>query len=81
MDQGDDNDDKLLTEQELARIFRVHSKFFSKLRVEGGGPIYLKIGTAVRYPWSEVKAWEERQKRSSTSDPGPDDLEPEPAPV
>ena len=71
----------LLTEAELAKMFRVHPKFFAKLRVTGGGPIILKIGTAVRYPWSEVKVWEERRKRRSTSDPGPDDPEPEPAPV
>ena len=82
MDQGnDDDDDKLLTEQDLARMFRVHAKFFSKLRVEGEGPAFLKIGTAVRYELAEVQAWKARRKRRSTSDPGPDDLEPEPAPV
>ena len=71
----------LLTEAELARMFRVHPKFFAKLRVTGGGPIFLKIGTAIRYEPAEVEAWKERRKRRSTCDPGSDDLEPEPEPV
>ncbi len=62
----------LLTEAELARMFRVHPKFFAKLRVTGGGPIFLKIGTAIRYEPAEVEAWKKRQGRSSTSDTGPD---------
>lgn len=70
------NDDEMLTEEDLARIFRVHPKFFSKLRVEGGGPIFLKIGSKVLYEQADVEAWKQRQKRTSTSDPGPDDKGP-----
>ncbi len=67
------SDDTMLTDEQLAKIFRVNKGFFKKLRVTGGGPIFYKFGSAVRYRWEHARTWMDRQQRNSTSDPGPED--------
>lgn len=39
-------------------------------RLRGGGPIYIKVGRAVRYRRSDLEAWLDARRRNSTSDPG-----------
>ena len=43
-------------------------------RLAGKGPPYLKIGRTVRYRVSDLIDWMEANTRSSTSDPGPDEI-------
>ena len=40
---------------------------FEKLRLSGGGPAYIKIGRRVAYDPSDLDAWCNARKRSSTT--------------
>jgi predicted DNA-binding transcriptional regulator AlpA len=44
-----------------------------KLRVLGGGPVYMKIGRAVVYDVDDLEAWLAAHRRRSTSDAGSSD--------
>ena len=39
-----------------------------KLRVHGGGPLYIRVGRVVVYDPDDLDAWLEAHKRRSTSD-------------
>ena len=44
--------------------------YLAKLRVWGGGPVYIKgrgLRGAIKYDPSDLKAWQESRKRISTS--------------
>lgn len=41
-----------------------------KLRVNGGGPLYMRVGRVVVYDPDDLDAWLESHKRRSTSDRG-----------
>jgi len=43
----------------------------NKLRVLGGGPVYLKLGRKVLYDIRDLDAWLEKSRRTSTSQPAP----------
>lgn len=47
----------LLTEKDLAAMAQVSPALLQKLRREGGGPAFVRIGTAIRYPAAAVGAW------------------------
>jgi len=42
----------------------------NKLRVFGGGPVYLKLGRRVAYDVADLDAWLFSKRRTSTSDDG-----------
>ena len=42
----------------------------NKLRVSGGGPIFLKLGRRVAYDVADLDAWLATKRRRSTSDAG-----------
>lgn len=42
----------------------------NKLRVFGGGPIFLKLGRRVAYDLADLDAWLVTKRRRSTSDAG-----------
>lgn len=42
----------------------------NKLRVFGGGPVFLKLGRRVAYDVSDLDAWLDSKRRRSTSDGG-----------
>lgn len=42
----------------------------NKLRVFGGGPIFLKLGRRVAYDIADLDAWLAERRRRSTSDGG-----------
>ena len=60
-----------LTEHEAADILGVSHRTLQQWRRTGGGPPYLKLGSAVRYDAAALEAWAEAQTRRHTSDPGP----------
>ena len=41
-----------------------------KLRVTGGGPVFMKLGRTVVYAIDDLDAWLETKRRRSTSDQG-----------
>ena len=63
---------RLHTEKQEAERLNVSVRTLQAWRCKGGGPPFLKLGSAIRYDPSETDAWLANQCRSSTSDPGPD---------
>jgi excisionase family DNA binding protein len=55
---------------EAAKYLGVGASTLSKLRVFGGGPVFLKLGRRVVYDRTDLDAWTQRRRRVSTSDPG-----------
>ena len=47
----------LLTEKDVAERLRLSPAMLQKLRREGGGPAFVRIGSAIRYPVAAVASW------------------------
>jgi Helix-turn-helix domain len=67
-------EDHKFNTSEAAKYLRVGASTLSKLRVFGGGPVFLKLGRRVVYERADLDAWTQRHRRLSTSDPGSVDL-------
>ena len=48
---------RLLTQGEAARLLRLSERTLERLRLQGGGPLYVKAGRAVRYRECDLEAW------------------------
>lgn len=64
------NDEKFLNEKELANILNIKPETLRNWRWDGKGPIYIKIGSNVRYRMSDVQDFLNGRIRRSTSDMG-----------
>jgi hypothetical protein len=53
-----------------AKILDVSESYLNKLRMEGTGPRYVKLGAAVKYIIPELLPWAMARARTSTSDSG-----------
>lgn len=53
---------------EAANYLGLSSSTLNKLRVFGGGPIFLKLGRRVVYDKTDLDAWLAHRRRRSTSD-------------
>ena len=62
----------LVNEHEAARILGLSVKTLRRWRWAGNPPPFLKIGSAVRYDPTELAAFIEAGRRTSTADPGPE---------
>jgi len=60
----------LLRVAEAARHVGLSVSTLNKMRVFGGGPIFLKLGSRVAYAPADLDEWLETKRRSSTSDTG-----------
>ena len=49
--------DQLLTPKEAAAYCRVSVSWLANLRMDGGGPSFIKIGMKVSYRTSDLNAW------------------------
>jgi len=58
---------ELLDEKQAAQRLNLSPKTLQKWRLTGGGPVYLKLGTAVRYREVDLDAWLDARTRTSTS--------------
>ena len=58
---------RLLTQVEAARLLRLSERTLERLRLQGGGPLYVKAGRAVRYRESDLEEWIDARVVSSTS--------------
>lgn len=47
----------LATAKEVAEFLRTTETQLSRLRYEGHGPQFIKLGRSVRYRWEDVQAW------------------------
>lgn len=62
--------ERMMRETEVAALLGVSRRTLQGWRWRGGGPPYVRIGGAVRYEPTEVRAWLDAQRRTSTSDGG-----------
>jgi predicted DNA-binding transcriptional regulator AlpA len=51
------NSGKLLAEKDLAALVKLSPPMLQKMRREGKGPAYVRIGSSIRYPEADVFAW------------------------
>ena len=58
----------LLTTQQAAWLLRVSRKTLERMRVEGRGPRFVKVGRAVRYRQSDLLTWITANTYGSTSE-------------
>ena len=60
---------ELLDTAEAARRCGLAKQTLAVLRVEGGGPKYVKLGRRVLYDPTDIASWIEANKRANTSEP------------
>jgi hypothetical protein len=61
-----------LREGEAASLLRLAAGTLQNRRIAGNGPPYLKLGGRIVYARADLVAWAEAQRRTSTSDSGPE---------
>jgi predicted site-specific integrase-resolvase len=71
MDSQELRDVVLLTEREVASIFRVSVRTLQNWRVTGGGPEFVKLGSRVVYRTTSIRAFLNERQRRSTSEATP----------
>jgi Helix-turn-helix domain len=59
----------LLTQRQAAAILSISVRSLERMRVSGGGPVYLKIRHSVRYQQETLERWIAARMRGSTSEP------------
>jgi excisionase family DNA binding protein len=64
---------RLLTQSDAAKLLRLSERTLERLRLQGGGPVYVKAGRSVRYRESDLEAWIAARVVSSTSQIGAND--------
>ncbi len=58
----------LLTTRETARFLKISKKTLERMRVEGRGPKFIKVGRNVRYRLDALHEWIETNTVLSTSE-------------
>lgn len=58
---------EVLNTREAAKRIGLSKSTLDKLRVLGGGPVYLKLGRSVFYLDRDLQDWLSARRRSSTS--------------
>ena len=59
-----------LSVEAAAHYTGISASTLNKLRVFGGGPVFLKLGRRVAYDVADLDAWLAERRRRSTSDAG-----------
>jgi predicted DNA-binding transcriptional regulator AlpA len=59
-----------MTVDEASAYIGLSVSTLNKLRVFGGGPVFLKLGRRVAYNIADLDAWLDSKRRASTSDNG-----------
>lgn len=60
-----------LTQEAAGTFLGLSPRTLERFRVDGRGPSFLKLGRRVLYSRDDLVKWAEAQRRSSTSDTGP----------
>jgi len=58
---------QLLDQREAAKRLRLSERTLERLRLQGGGPQFVKAGRSVRYRETDLEAWIAQRVVSSTS--------------
>jgi excisionase family DNA binding protein len=61
---------RLLTQSETAKLLRLSERTLERLRLQGGGPLYIKCGRSVRYRETDLEEWVAARVVSNTSQMG-----------
>ena len=70
----DEGDERLLTSKEAAAYLRVSKSYLDKLRVYGGGPVFIRLGKRkILYRKSALDFWAGQRRFGSTSEYRDDD--------
>lgn len=59
---------RLLCTQQAAKLLGVSPSFLNKLRCEGGGPVFVRLGRAVRYRDADLRSWVASRRFRNTLD-------------
>jgi excisionase family DNA binding protein len=59
---------RLLTQSDAAKLLRLSERTLERLRLQGGGPLYVKAGRSVRYREADIEAWITARVVNSTSE-------------
>lgn len=59
---------ELLRTEAAAKVLDLSPQTLAIMRVEGGGPRYVKLGRSVRYDPADLAAWIEDNKRANTAE-------------
>jgi predicted DNA-binding transcriptional regulator AlpA len=60
----------VVNNSEAARHLGLSESTLNKLRLTGGGPVFIKLGRRVLYNMQDLEAWLQQHRRTSTSDLG-----------
>ncbi|GMM62379.1 helix-turn-helix transcriptional regulator [Novosphingobium pituita] len=58
----------VLTTEEAAKLLKLSQPTMNRFRVKGDGPVYVKLGGAVRYRQCDLETWLESRTTRSTSE-------------
>lgn len=61
--------ESLISVEGAARHLNVSPSFLNKLRCEGGGPVFVRLGRAVRYRRCDLDAWVSGKRFKNTTQP------------
>jgi len=56
-----------LDQKQAALLLRLSERTLERLRLSGGGPLYVKCGRSVRYRAADIEKWISARVVSSTS--------------
>jgi predicted DNA-binding transcriptional regulator AlpA len=59
--------EQLLTAKQTAERLGLAENTLARMRCQGTGPAFVKLGRAVRYRWRDVELWLARRTQTSTS--------------
>ncbi len=58
---------RMMTTGDAAAYLGLSASYLNKMRVTGGGPVFLKLSRAVRYRHADLDVWISSRRHSSTS--------------
>lgn len=61
---------EILNTREAAAYVRLGKPTMERFRISGGGPVFVKLGGAVRYRKADLDSWIETRRVRSTSEGG-----------
>lgn len=61
---------EILNTREAAAYVRLGKPTMERFRISGGGPVFVKLGGAVRYRKVDLDSWIETRRVRSTSEGG-----------
>ncbi len=61
----------LLDEKDVAEVFRISRQTLRVWRMNGRGPIFIRVGRCIRYRREDLDVWLEKQAIANAPEPVP----------